>query len=219
MFCFSVLDPVTDDEVFNEIKQLNENKSSGYDDISLKEICETFYCETSYTHIQFVFLSGRISDALKIALVTPVYKENDKHTFSNCRPISVLPCFSKILERLMYKKAIRFFNKHHFLSRYQYGFRAGHFTQHVAIELVDKIERNKFTLGIFLDLSKAFDTVNHDILLDKPEYYGFSGMLLEWFRNYLTNGKQIISYRSVKSLSFLLFADDTNLFISDIAVV
>ena len=219
MFCFSVLDPVTDDEVFNEIKQLNENKSSGYDDISLKEICETVYCETSYTHIQFVFLSGRIPDALKIALVTPVYKENDKHTFSNCRPISVLPCFSKILERLMYKKVIRFFNKHHLLSRYQYGFRAGHFTQHVAIELVDKIERNKFTLGIFLDLSKAFDTVNHDILLDKPEYYGFSGMLLEWFRNYLTNGKQIISYRSVKSLSFLLFADDTNLFISDIAVV
>ena len=95
----------------------------------------------------------------------------------------------------MYKKAIRFFNKHHLLSRYPYGFRAGHFTRHVAIELVDKIERNKFTLGIFLDLSKAFDTVNHDILLDKPEYYGFSGMLLEWFRNYLTNGKQIVSYR------------------------
>ena len=148
----------------------------------------------------------------------------------------------------MYKKAIRFFNKHHLLSRYQYGFRAGHFTHHVAIELVDKIERNKFTLGIFLDLSKAFDTVNHDNLLDKPEYYGFSGILLQWFRNYLTNGNQIVNYRSVKSkrfiitcrvphgslvvfnnvkdisessswLSFLLFADYTNLFISDIAVV
>ena len=218
MFCFSVLDPVTDDEVFNEIKQLNENKSRGYDDISLKEISS--YIVKHLTHIfNLSFLVAEFQMHSKLPLQHQYIRKMISILFSNCRPISVLPCFSKILERLMYKKAIRFFNKHHLLSRYQYGFRAGHFTQHVAIELVDKIERNKFTLGIFLDLSKAFDTVNHDILLDKPEYYGFSGMLLEWFRNYLTNGKQIISYRSVKSLSFLLFADDTNLFISDIAVV
>ena len=122
----------------------------------------------------------------------------------------------------------------------------------MAIELVEKItqtiERNEFTLGIFLDLSKAFDTVNHDILLDKLECYGFRGIVLEWFRNYSTNSKQTVNYRSVKSkssiitcgvrqgsilgrllfliyvndisessnlLSFLLFADDPNLFISD----
>ena len=102
----------------------------------------------------------------------------------------------------MYKRTIRFINKHDLFSRYQYGFRAGHSTQQVAIELVDKItqaiERNEFTLGIFLDLSKAFDTLNHDILLDKLKYYGFRGIVLEWFLNYLTNRKQIVHYSSVK---------------------
>ena len=70
--------------------------------------------------------------------------------------------------------------------------------------LLIKSKEINLHLEFFLDLSKAFDTVNHDILLDKPEYYGFSGMLLERFRNYLTNGKQIVSYRSVKSKSFII---------------
>lgn len=133
----------------------------------------------------------------------------------------------------------------------QYGFRAGWSTQQVLIELVDKIspaiERNEYTIRMFLDLSKAFDTVNHDILLHKLEHYVVRGPALEWLKSYLTNRKQIVNYKSVKSdvsliscgvpqgsvldpllfliyvnnisessklLSFLLFADDTNLFYS-----
>ena len=180
-----------------------------------------------------------------------MYKANSKENFANYRPISVLPCFSKILEKLMYKRAITFLNKNNILSNNQYGFRAGHSTQQVVIELVDKIsqaiERNEYTVGLFLDLSKAFDTVNHHILLEKLEHYGFRGVALEWFKNYLTNRKQMVNYKSVNSdtlvvscgvpqgsvlgpllfliyvndisqssslLSFLLFADDTNLFFS-----
>ena len=248
------LDPASDDEVLNEITQFNVNKSSGHGDISPKVIKAIYsYIVKPLTQIfNLSFLTGKLPDALKIALETPVYKANDKHTFSNYRPISVLPCFSKILEKLMYKRAVRFINKHDLLSRYQCGFRAGHSTQQVAIELIEKItqaiERNEFTLGIFSDLSKAFDTVNHDILLDKLECYGFRGIVIEWFRNYSTNSKQTVNYRSVKSkssiitcgvpqgsilglllfliyvndisessnlLSFLLFADDPILFISD----
>ena len=182
------LDPVTDDEVLNEIKQFNANKSSGHDDSSPKVVkAISSYVVKPLTHIfNLSFLTGKISDALKIALVTPVYKANDQHKFSNYRQISVLPCFFKILQKLMYKRAIRFINKRDLLSRYQYWFRARHSTQQLAIELVDKItqaiERNEFTLGIFVDLSKAFDTVNHDILLDKLEYYGFRGIVLGCIR-------------------------------------
>ena len=132
------------------------------------------------------FLTGIIPNALKIARVTPVYKANNKENFSNYRPISVLPCYSKILEKLTYKRAITFPNKNNILSNNQYGFRAGHSTQQLVIELVDKtsqaIERKEYTVGLFLDLSKAFDTLNHHILLEKLQHYGFRGVALEWFK-------------------------------------
>ena len=132
-----------------------------------------------------------------------MYKANRKENFSNYRPISVLPCFSKILEKLMYKRAITFLNKNNILSYNQYGFRAGHSTQQVVIELVDKIsqaiERKEYMVGLFLDLYRAFDTVNHHILLGKLEHYGFRGVAIEWFKNYLTNRKQMVNYKSVNS--------------------
>ena len=113
------LDPVTNDEVLNEIKQFNVNKSSGHDDISPNVVkAISCYIVKPLTHIfNLSFLTGKIPDALKIALVTPVYKANDKHTFSNYRPLCVLPCFSKILERLIYKRAvIMLINKHDLLK-------------------------------------------------------------------------------------------------------
>ena len=239
--------------LLNEIKLLNASTASGLDEVSPKVVkAIANYIVKPLTHIfNLSFLSGIIPNALKIARVTPVYKANSKENFANYRPISVLPCFSKILEKLMYKRAITFLNKNNILSNNQYGFRAGHSTQQVVIELVDRIsqaiERNEYTVGLFLDLSKAFDTVNHHILLGKLEHYGFRGVALEWFKNYLTNRKQMVNYKSVNSdtlvvscgvpqgsvlgpllfliyvngisqtsslLSFLLFADDTNLFFS-----
>lgn len=139
------------------------------------------------------FLTGIIPNALKTAHVTPVYKADNKEQFSNYRPISVLPCLYKIPGKLMYmcKSAITFLNKYNILSNNQFGFGAGHSTLQVVINLVDKIsqaiERNKNTVGIFLDLSEAFDAVNHQILLEKLEHHRFRGFALEWFqRNYLT---------------------------------
>ena len=116
-----------------------------------------------------------------------MYKSSDKNVFSNYRPISVLPCFSKILEKLMYKRLMNYVDRNKILFDHQYGFRSKSTTNYAIIELVDKItqgiENNQFTVGIFLDLSKAFDTVNHNILLKKLSLYGIRGNCLAWIKD------------------------------------
>jgi retron-type reverse transcriptase len=98
---------------------------------------------------------------------------------------------------------MKFIEKNKLLSTNQYGFRKGRSTEHAIIELVDKItkaiDQGKYTIGIFLDLSKAFDTINHKILIKKLEYYGIRGISKDWFENYLKNRKQIVKFNQIKS--------------------
>ena len=138
-------------------------------------------------------LTGVMSNELKIAVITPVFKANSKAEFSNYRPISIIPCFSKILEKLMYKRVMKYLHMHNMLFQSQYGFRKKHSTNLATIELVTKILQaiynsinSEYTIGVFLDLAKAFDTVNHEILLKKLEHYGITGIALEWFKNQST---------------------------------
>ena len=123
--------------------------------------------------------------------------------FSNYRPVAVLPCFSKILEKIMYNRLISFIKKHDILYSKQFGFRKNHSTETAIIDLVtkltDAIDKNKFTAGIFLDLSKAFDTVNHSIIIAKLQHYGIRGIALEWFKNYLTNRNQVVKFKNTVS--------------------
>ena len=137
---------------------------------------------------------------MKIAKVLPFYKSDKKNLMTNYRPISVLSSFSKILERIMYNHLYSYLNDNNLFFQKQFGFREGHSTNHAHIQLInnicDSFNQNKYTLGVFIDLSKAFDTVDHNILLKKLSLYGIN---LQWFSSYLSNRKQFIQAGAIKT--------------------
>ena len=140
---------------------------------------------------------GVFPDKLKIARVTPIFEKGNNTQF----PISVLHCFSKLLkisqnEHIMYNRLYKFLVEKNIPYQKQFGFQNAHSTEHAILQLVNQIteafSQGKYTLGIFLDLSKAFDTVDHNILLEKLKAYGIQSENLKWFRSYLSNRKQLI---------------------------
>ena len=140
---------------------------------------------------------GIFPSALKIARVTPIFKGGDPSDISNYRSISVLPCFSKMLERITYNRLYKYQTNEKLLYSKQFGFQTGLSTEHAIVKLVDQIyksfEKDHYTLGVFIDLSKAFDTVYHAILIRKLKMCGIKGINLAWFHSYLTNSIQYIS--------------------------
>ena len=144
--------------------------------------------------------TGVFPSAFKVAKVTPVFKKDDPHIFSNYRPISLLPCFSKILERLIYNRLDNFLTRFNILHKNQYGFRKHHSTDLALLDIYNNIssslDLNHHTIGIFLDLSKAFDTINHDILLSKLQHYGIRGLALDLLSSYLSSRLQFTCYDS-----------------------
>ena len=146
---------------------------------------------------------GIVPDVLKISRITPVDKGGEITDPSNFRPISTLSCFAQILEKLVYKQLINYIEKYQILNEFQFGFRKGRSTEQALAEITENlknaIDNNVFTCGVFLDFAKAFDTVDHKILLTKLQAYGIRGIPLEWFTSYLYHRKQYVSLNGLES--------------------
>ena len=193
------LTPIIEQEVIDCLKTLKEG-SSGHDALKPNVIkkCNE-YLVTPLTYIfNLSVTEGYVPKALKHAYITPVFKSGDESIFSNYRPISVLPVFSKILERLIFNRTYSFITENNILSDQQFGFRKKLSTEMALLCAIDKItqsiDNKEHTIGLFLDLKKAFDTVNLDILLNKLEKYGIRGNALSWYRSYLSDRTQSVKY-------------------------
>ena len=193
------LTPTDENEFFDILLEL-KNSSAGHDGISMKMLkLMKNYIVGPLVHIfNTSFVQGKVPDALKIARVVPILKKGDPSIFSNYRPISVLPSISKLLEKLVYKRIITFLDSNNILHDNQFGFRKHRSTEHAVQFLTHKfyeaVESNNYMMSIFLDFSRAFDTLSHNILMKKLYHYGFRGKTFDWIENYLTNRKQFVQY-------------------------
>ena len=197
--------PTCSSEIEEEISNLNVNKAFGPFSIPTKipKLLKELISKPLEILFNCSFSLGVVPDSFKTARVLPVFKKGSETSPNNYHPISLLSIFNRILERLMYKRLINFIDKYNILFNKQFRFRSGHSTDHAILCILDKIqsavESGLFSCGVFLDLSKAFDTVNHSILLDKLEHYGIRGITKEWFSSYLRNRKQFVSINNTCS--------------------
>ena len=190
------MNPTTEHEIIKIINNLSNKYSSGFDKISnnlLKGIKEGVSLPLAIIFNKSME-EGVIPDKLKFAEILPVYKNKSKHEFTNYRPVSLLPCLSKILEKIIYSRLYNYLNYKNILFEGQYGFRNKRGTIDAVTDLLGNIitdlDKKLFSLGLFIDLSKAFDTIDFNILLYKLENYGIRGTAFKWFDNYLKNRKQ-----------------------------
>ena len=193
------LEPVTEIEVLSTINSIKKGNSSGPDGLSpnlIKHIKSHIISPLAYL-INMSFQDGTFPKILKTSKVIPIFKKGSPTSASNYRPISLLSCIGKILEKVMSSRINKFFDKHGVFCNSQYGFRKAHSTVHAVIDSVNTVNtalaQNNHVLGIFCDLEKAFDCVNHQILLTKLNHYGVRGVALKWFESYL-NGRLQFTY-------------------------
>ena len=165
--------PCTNKEIIDIISDLSSNKTTGPSSILIKimELAKDFIASNLTVPFNLSFISGVFSDKLKIAKTLPVFKKGSKLECSDYRPISLLSNLDKIIEKLMHKRLMEFLNEQKVLYCKQYGFRKSFSTAHAIINLIDNIESAidniKFVYGAFIDLQKALDTVDQNILLEK----------------------------------------------------
>ena len=204
------LTPTSYEEVFNLINSLDKKKSTGNDNLPAKLIiiaADHIARPLSYI-FNLSFSQGKFPDSLKIARVIPLYKKGSKDNPGNYRPISILPILSKILEKIVNNRLTTFFEKFNLFHQHQYGFREKYSTKLSLINLVNhllqQIDDNNNSIGIFIDFMKAFDTINHEILISKLQHYGIRGQPLSWLTDYLKGRSQFVAADQVCSGNLLI---------------
>ena len=203
------LSPVSSFECSSIIKSL-KNSYQNINNISIKILKEVsdFIGPILSKLINKCFSSGIYPNCLKIAHVTPIFKSGDPTKIQNYRPISILPIFNKIFEKCIHARLNYFVTESKIICQNQFGFQKGKSTEQAVSNFMENIysslNSKKITLSLFVDFSKAFDTVNHSILLKKLELYGIRGVPLELIKNYLTDRYQLTKIQNSFSSSKLI---------------
>ena len=194
------LEVVNEDNINEAINRLKNKSSYGHDEISNKIIkrAKNSLIQPLMLIINQMLMTGKFPSDLKISRVKPLFKSGDASLFSNYRPISLLPSFSKIFEYIIFKQLYTYMNDNKLFSIEQYGFRTGHSTELAALHLVNdltkQMDTGKVPTNIYIDLSKAFDTLDHSILLDKLNYYGIRGVAYNLLHSYISNRYQYVDF-------------------------
>ena len=192
------LRPVEPTEVIDSIKKLKNKTTLDTKISALKLASENYRFNVAFAKIiSTSFEEGLFPTQLKLARVVPIHKGDKKTDVSNYRPISLLTSFSKIYEKLMHNRIVSFMDKNDKLHEMQYGFRAGRSCEHALLTakniLLDSLNRKQISLLLSIDFSKAFDLVEHDILLKKLYHYGIRGNALKWIQSYLYSREQFVT--------------------------
>lgn len=198
--------PTSPIEVQKVISRMKNKVSTGIDLIIIKPI-KLISESLSYPLAFLINLSlekGIFPNALKKALVKPIFKKGNEQLVSNYRPISILPVFSKIYESIISTQMTQYLEKFSLLYKKQYGFRVNKTTEMAILDLTERVKINldngETNIGIFLDIQKAFDTINHKLLLQKLDKYGFRGVVNDWIKSYLSNRYQSVEINNIRSV-------------------
>ena len=200
------LQPVSPEEIVKIIRTFSASKSNGPNSIPvkiLKLLCDQISVPISRL-INRSFETGTFPSLLKTSKVVPVFKNKGSPLeVSNYRPISLLSNIEKIYEKVMYSRVTNFLDSHNLIYSRQFGFRKSHSTLHILTVIVERIRKcldnGELACGVFVDLQKAFDTVDHQILISKLDHYGIRGPCKNWFKSYLSDRHQYVSIQNSES--------------------
>ena len=205
IMCSFSFNTVNENDIIKILDKFKPKTSAGPDGLSMKLLksIKEFIAPPLSLLVNQSLCTGIFPSKFKIAKVLPLLKKSNNYNIENFRPISLLNTVSKILEKCVFNQLYNYFESNKLFYVSQYGYRKEHSTESACIELVDKIshqlESKETPLCIFLDLSKAFDTLDHEILLKKLKYYGLSDTPMKWFTHYLSNRQQYVEVDSIKS--------------------